>query len=320
MGLDDTKQIPSMLVDPKDPNLVLVAAQGNVHTLTEMRGVFRSTDGGKTWSKTLYVDNQTGAQAIAWAADHPAVMLATTVRHYTPPGGGRGAGGGGGGPAAGPSGTSLFKSTDEGVTWTELKGDGLPALAGRTSIAVAMNTNSQRMYLIGNFGLYRSDDGGTSWRQMAASDRRIANGQGGYNCGVYVDPKNPDLVYTINTSSYKSTDGGKHVQRVQGRAGRRRPAADVDRSHRRQAHVLRGGPGSDHFARRRARPGVRGTTRRRNRSTTSRSTTRIRTGSTPRSRTPARSPHAAAATLARSRHSTGIRRRAMNSATSSPTR
>src|SRR2546428_13891103 len=64
------------------------------------------------------------------------------------------------------------------------------------------------MFVIGNFGLYRSDDGGTTWRQMDAADRRIANGQGGYNCGVYVDPKNPDVVYTINTSSYKATDGG----------------------------------------------------------------------------------------------------------------
>src|SRR6185436_11896873 len=93
LGLDDTKQIPSILVDPKDPNLVLLAAQGNIHTLTEMRGVFRSTDGGKTWSKTLYVDNHTGMQEIAWALDRPAVMLAPTVRHYTAPGGTGRAGG-----------------------------------------------------------------------------------------------------------------------------------------------------------------------------------------------------------------------------------
>src|SRR6267378_1571627 len=75
MGLDDSKQIPSILVDPKDPNLVIVAAQGNVHAQSEMRGVYRSTDGGKTWSKTLYVDNETGVQNINWAFDRPSVML-----------------------------------------------------------------------------------------------------------------------------------------------------------------------------------------------------------------------------------------------------
>ena len=85
LGLDETKQIPSILVDPKDPNLVMMAAQGNVHKLIDMRGVFRSTDGGKTWTKTLYVDRSTGAQEIAWAFDNPKVMLATTVLHYTDP-------------------------------------------------------------------------------------------------------------------------------------------------------------------------------------------------------------------------------------------
>jgi photosystem II stability/assembly factor-like uncharacterized protein len=82
-----------------------------------------------------------------------------------------------------------------------------------------MKTNSQRMYLIGNFGLYRSDNGGDSWRQMAAGDRRIANGQNGYNCGVYVDPSNPDVVYTINTSSFKSVDGGNSFAGFKGAPG-----------------------------------------------------------------------------------------------------
>src|SRR5206468_1157823 len=85
LGLDDTRQIPSMLVDPHDPNLVLLAAQGDVHKKSETRGVYRSTDGGKTWTKTLYVDDTTGMQKITWAADHPDVMLATSVRHYNRP-------------------------------------------------------------------------------------------------------------------------------------------------------------------------------------------------------------------------------------------
>ena len=227
LGLDDTRQIPSILVDPKDPNLVLIAAEGDVHKKSETRGVFRSTDGGKTWTKTLYVDDTTGMQKIAWAPDHPEVILATSVRHYVVPvtgparvpAAGGGGGGGGGGPQTGPTQTKLFKSTDKGLTWHEITGGGLPRLAGRTSVTVAMNTNAQRMFLIGNFGLYRSDDGGTTWRQMDAADRRVANGQGGYNCGVYVDPKNADVVYTINTSSYKSTDGGNTFTGFKGAPG-----------------------------------------------------------------------------------------------------
>jgi photosystem II stability/assembly factor-like uncharacterized protein len=221
LGLDDTKQIPSILVDPHDPNLVLLAAQGNVHQKSDARGVFRSTDGGKTWTKTLYVNDSTGIQKITWAADHPEIMLATTVAHYTPPTPPQNRVGSGGGPggSTGPTNTALYKSTDQGLTWHEITGGGLPRLFGRTSVAVAMHTNAQRMFLIGNFGLYRSDDGGTSWRRMDAADRRIANGQGGYNCGVYVDPQDPDVVYTINTSSYKSTDGGNSFTGFKGAPG-----------------------------------------------------------------------------------------------------
>ena len=225
-ALDDTRQIPSILVDPHDPNLVLVAAQGDVHKKSETRGVYRSTDGGKTWTKTLYLDDTTGMQKITWAADHPEVMLATSVRHYNrPPVGlprfgtpGVGPGAGGGGPNA-PTQTHLFKSTDEGVTWKEITSGGLPRLNGRTSVAVANNTNAQRMFLIQNSGLWRSDDGGATWRQMDATDPRIRNGQGGYNCGVYVDPKNPDIVYTVNTASYKSTDGGNTFTGFKGAPG-----------------------------------------------------------------------------------------------------
>ncbi len=216
VGLDSTKQIPSILVDPKDPNLVLVAAQGNLHAKGGQRGVYRSADGGRTWTRALFVDDETGVERLAWAFDKPTVVFATTDRHYVTPGPARGFGGGAG---TGPKGTALYKSTDEGLTWHEVTGGGLPRLAGRTSVAVAMHTDAQRVFLIGNFGLYRSDDGGTSWRRMDSTDSRVGNGQGGYNCGVYVSPSNPDVVYTINTSSYVSTDGGNTFTGFKGAPG-----------------------------------------------------------------------------------------------------
>ncbi len=206
VGLDATKQIPSILVDPSDPNLVLVAAQGNIHEKSGRRGVFRSTDGGRSWTRTLFVSDSTGVEKLASAYDVPNVIFATTDGHFNRPGAPafyrRQAGNG-------PTDTKLYKSTDEGLTWHEITGGGLPRLFGRTSVAVAMHTNARRVFLITNTGLYRSDDGGASWRQMDSTDTRIRTGQGGYNCGVYVSPDDPDVVYTINTAGYESRDGGK---------------------------------------------------------------------------------------------------------------
>ncbi len=226
IGLDQTRQIPTVLVDPHDPNIVLVAAQGNIHAKSEDRGVFRSTDGGATWTKTLFVADSVGIQKLARANDVPNVIFATSVSHYTPPppppgtGGGRGGfGRGGGANENAPTDTHVFKSTDGGITWQMLSGGGLPRMTGRTSIAVAMGTNAQRVFVVEGNGLYRSDDGGGTWKQMAADDQRIRNGQGGYNCGVYIDPKNSDVVYVINTSSYKSTDGGSTFTGFKGAPG-----------------------------------------------------------------------------------------------------
>lgn len=222
-GLERSKQIPSMIVNPRDARVVLVAAQGDLHAKSDARGVYRTTDGGATWTKTLYVDDETGIERLARAFDVPDVIFALTVRHYQPPPP----------PAGAPTtnlpttppqdtsrtGTALYKSIDGGVTWREITGGGLPRLAGRMSVAVAMHTGAQRVYLIGNAGLYRSDDGGATWRQMAADDERIRNGQGGYNCGVYVDPSNPDIVYTVSTSSYVSTNGGATFTGFKGAPG-----------------------------------------------------------------------------------------------------
>ena len=221
IGLNKTEHIPSILVDPHDPNLVMVAAQGPIGAKSDARGLYRSTDGGKTWVRTLRIDDETGVQKITWDYDHPNVMLATTMHYYNAPGqprGGGGAGGGAPGQRAAQTG-GLYKSSDEGLTWKLMESDTLPEITGRTSVAIAMNTNSKRMYIVGNFGLYRSDDGGSSWRHMDAADRRVGNGQGGYNCGVYVDPQNPDIVYVVNTCCYRSTDGGKTFTGFKGAPG-----------------------------------------------------------------------------------------------------
>jgi hypothetical protein len=228
IGLEKTKQIPSIVVDPRDANILLVAAQGDVRRKSDDRGVFRSTSGGSSWTRTLFVDDSTGIQKLAIAFDRPDVVFATTVRHYSapPPGGppvvppgGLFGGGGGGGAAQGPTGTSIYKSLDGGVTWKELTGGALPRIPGRTSIAVANGTNAQRVYFTTNVGLFRSDDGGGTWKQMDAADTRIRNGQGGYNCGVFVDPKNPDVVYVFNTAAYISRDGGNSFTGFRGAPG-----------------------------------------------------------------------------------------------------
>lgn len=212
LGLEKSGMIPTVLVDPHNPDLALLATTGKAKEHGGDRGVYRTADGGKTWTQTLAIDQDTGVQHLSWAIDHPEVILATSMHLYIPPGVlSRG--------VLRTFTADLYKSTDEGLTWKKLEGKGLPKLVGRVTTAVAMNTNAQRMYLIGTFGLYRSDDGGDNWHQMAASDHRIANGQGFYTSGVYVDPKNPDVVYTLATCSYRSLDGGKTFTGFKGAPG-----------------------------------------------------------------------------------------------------
>jgi photosystem II stability/assembly factor-like uncharacterized protein len=214
IGLEDTVKIGSIVVDPSDPNLVVVAAQGD--TTRHGGGVYRSTDGGQTWTVTLKAPDYDGIREVEYAYDDPSVMLADTQGT-----GGERPGAGGRGPRAKVKPAQLFKSTDEGQTWTEIK---IPPFEGRVAVAIAMHTNAQRFYIIGSdlehgSGLFRSDDGGATWKHMAGKDTRISNGQGNYSSGVFVDSQNPDILYTVSTAMYRSTDGGVTFQAFKGAPG-----------------------------------------------------------------------------------------------------
>lgn len=217
IGLEETTKINRIVIDPKDPNLVLVSTQGDAKH--NGQGIYRSTDGGKTWTNVLRPENANGTRDLAYAYDVPNVMFATSQGA----GGGFGGGGfGGGGAPQGPNGTALFKSTDSGKTWSKV--GSLPPYNGRISVAIAMHTNGQRVYVVGGpmqggSGLYRSDDQGTTWRHMAEGDTRVANGQGAFSSGVWVDSSNPDILYTVATTVYQSVDGGKTFSAFKGAPG-----------------------------------------------------------------------------------------------------
>lgn len=215
IGLDDTVKIDSILVDPDDPDLVIASALGDA--THDGGGIYRSTDGGKTWTNVLKPAGYDGTREVEYAYDDPSVMLADTQGM----GGGFGGGSGGSGPRPNAKPPRVFKSTDEGQTWTEIK---IPPFPGRVGVAIAMHTNGRRMYIVGNniedgSGLFRSDDGGNTWQHMAGKDTRISNGQGAYSCGVFVDSQNPDILYTVSTAMYRSTDGGVTFEAFKGAPG-----------------------------------------------------------------------------------------------------
>ena len=201
IGLEPTRQIGKVIVDPRDPNVVFVAALGHVYGANPDRGVYRTRDGGVTWQKVLFKGNDVGAIDLAFDPGDPQMLYASLWNTRRPPWSIYP-------PSYGP-GSGLYKSTDGGANWQQLT-SGLPSEGvGRIGIAVAP-TNRSRVYAIVDAkagGLYRSDDAGATWR-LASSDSRIW-GRGWYFGKVTVDPKNADLVYVMNTGAYRSRDGGR---------------------------------------------------------------------------------------------------------------
>lgn len=213
LGLRDGQQISSIIVDPRDPNRLFVAVLGHPYGPNEERGVYRSTDGGRTFTKSLYKNENTGAVALAFdPADSRTIYAALWAARQGPWENGSWQG-----PESG-----LFKSIDGGNTWRPLT-KGLPTFEqglGRIGIGIAPS-DPKRIYLnvdapqLG--GVYRSDDAGESFERVNSEVR--VWGRGSDFAEVKVDPKNREIVYAANTSTYRSTDGGKTFNAWKGAPG-----------------------------------------------------------------------------------------------------
>ena len=199
MGLENTGRIARIVVDPTNPDIVFAAAVGSGFAPSQDRGVFRTTDGGKTWQRVLFVDENTGAADVAMDAHNPQTLLAgtwqLTIHTWDLHSGGPGSG--------------IFLSHDGGTTWTRVVGHGFPTHPiGKTAVAIAPS-DGERMYALvqdKHPGFYRSDDGGQSWRLVSENDE--INERSPYYNRFTVDPVDEDRIYFVTVGITRSLDGG----------------------------------------------------------------------------------------------------------------
>ncbi|MGB5553909.1 MAG: glycosyl hydrolase, partial [Flavobacteriaceae bacterium] len=200
IGLDNTRHISDVIIHPSNPNIVFVAAQGAQYGPNSERGIYRSTDGGTTWEKVLFVNEKTGASSLSMDMKNPLILYAAMWEHqrypWTMESGGKG--------------SALYKSTDGGTTWDKMK-EGLPEEFGKAGISVSRANNDLVFAVIEaegeKAGVYRSDDAGKKWTQV--NKDRINVTRSWYYMEIFADPQNEDIVYVLNAPVTKSIDGGK---------------------------------------------------------------------------------------------------------------
>jgi len=200
IGLEKTRHISDVIVHPNNPDVVYVAAQGTVHGPSAERGIYKSMDGGATWKRTLFVDENTGASSLSIDYTNPRILYAATWQHRRYPWK----------VESGGPGCNIWKSTDGGETWNKIN-EGLPKEMGKIGVSVS-RANPNRVFAIveaekSKAGLYRSDDGGKKWN-LLSTDQNITS-RSWYYMEVFADPVNADVVYVLNAPMTRSIDGGK---------------------------------------------------------------------------------------------------------------
>lgn len=205
VGLERTRHISDVVIDPRNPDIVYVAAQGAVHGNSPDRGVYRSTDGGRQWQRVHYINDSTGISSLSMDMRNPRVLYAASWQHRRHPWM----------VSSGGAGSALWKSVDGGDTWERL-GEGLPKEMGKSGISVS-RANPSRVYAIvetekSKSGLYRSDDAGKTWALL--SNNQDICSRSWYYMEVFADPTDENRVYVLNAPMMQSIDGGKTFTRV----------------------------------------------------------------------------------------------------------
>ncbi|HRE66704.1 MAG TPA: glycosyl hydrolase [Cyclobacteriaceae bacterium] len=212
LGLDATQHVSRIAIHPKDPNIVYVAAQGALYSHTPERGVYKSTDGGATFTKVLFVDNKTGCVELSMDMNNPRILYAAMNEYGRLPwkviSGGEGSG--------------LYKSVDAGATWKKIH-NGLPKEMGKMAVSVS-RANSDKVYLLMESdsekelgGLFVSNNAGENWSRVTNDHRLIQRAW--YYIEVFADPKNENTVYVLSAPALRSEDGGKTWEEISGTHG-----------------------------------------------------------------------------------------------------